>query len=70
MKDDVLNFIKTHSLIGDNIMGNLVQFVDQQVVSIGVDTIQSVGVKAGLNGITGSSDSDVTLINVYYLGTG
>jgi hypothetical protein len=70
LKDDVLNFLKTHTLIGDNIMGNLVQFVDQQVVSIGVDTIQSVGGKVGPNSITGSSDSDVTLINVYYLGTG
>lgn len=57
LKDDVLNFLKTHSLIGDQITGNLIKFVNQQVTSIAVDTVQS----------TKSSDSEE--ITVYYLGT-
>jgi len=57
LKDDVLNFLKTHSLIGDQITGNLIKFVNQQVTSIAVDTVQSAK----------SSDSEE--ITVYYLGT-
>ena len=57
LKDDILNFVKTHSLIGDQISGNLIKFVNQQVTSIAVDTIRS--------GKTSDSDE----ISVYYLGT-
>ena len=66
MKDDVLNFLKTHCLIGDNIVGNFIKFVNQNVVSIGVDTKQSTG---GKSSISGSTDSDSIEIHVYYLGT-
>lgn len=62
-----MNFLKTHCLIGDNIVGNFIKFVNKNVVSIGVDIKQSIGSKSS---ISGPSDSELIEIHVYYLGTG
>jgi hypothetical protein len=60
----VVNFAKTHCLIGDHIDGKLVHFVNAQVSAVAVDTIFSSSIKetAGVNNYAEK-------INVYYLGT-
>jgi hypothetical protein len=62
----VVNFVKTHSLIGDHVDGNLVHFVNQYASSFAVDTIRAT-VSNEYN--TDSNNVD-TRVNVYYLGTG
>lgn len=59
--------MKTHCLIGDHIAGNLIQFVNHDVVSLAFDSIKSFG---GSRSSTGNSnEADEIPINVYYLGT-
>ena len=58
LKDDVVNFLKSHCLISDYVLGNVVHFVDKYATSLAVDTVKSPNKKA-----------DSPLIHVYYLGT-
>jgi hypothetical protein len=55
LKDDVTNFIKSHSLVADSVEGNLIFYTDKQVSKITVDTIKA---------------SDSTRNNILYLATG
>lgn len=67
MKDDVANFLKTHCLIGDHIDGTLINFVNQHVTSLAVDTItttKDTRIGKDENGI-----NNLNRINVFYLGT-
>jgi hypothetical protein len=56
LKDDVVNFVKTHSLVGDHVSASLVGFVGEHATTIAVDTLP------------GSESGE--LVRVYYLGTG
>lgn len=61
LKDDISNFAKTHCLIGDHVVGKLVNFVNSPVTSFTVDTIQPPK-----EARTNERNEE---INVYYLGT-
>ncbi len=63
MKDEIVNFAKTHCLIGDHIDGKLINFINYQVTSFAVDTIFSSAIKE-----TGTNN-EAEKIYVYYLGT-
>ncbi|CAF0705367.1 unnamed protein product [Brachionus calyciflorus] len=71
LKDDVINFIKTHSLIGDHIEGNMIHFINRQVVSL---AYESVHIKQSNNpsvfqiNLENKVEGDLKL-NVFYLGT-
>lgn len=61
LKDEVVNFAKTHCLFGDYIAGKLVSFVNKEVLSLAIDTILPP---------KDSRTSDISDdIKVYYLGT-
>ncbi len=55
LKDDVVNFLKTHCLISDYVLGNVIHFVDKYSTSIAFDTIKI--------------NNKIPQVNVYYLGT-
>ena len=63
MKDEVLNFAKTHCLIGDYIDGKLIQFVSSYVTAFAVDTVFSANIKDS------NTYSEPEKISIYYLGT-
>lgn len=78
MKDEVLNFIKTHCLIGDFVEGTLAHFVARHALTVAVDVI-SANVRAdnmffsssALNSMSLTKDAnDNVEIKVFYLGTG
>jgi hypothetical protein len=76
LKDEVLNFIKSHCLIGDFVEGNFIHFVNKHVISIEVDRI-SANLRpesahlysSGLTLNTKDANDNVE-INVFYMGTG
>jgi len=63
LKDEVLNFAKTHCLIGDYIDGKLIQFVSASVTAFAVDTVFSANIKDS------NTNSEPEKISIYYLGT-
>lgn len=74
----MLNFIKTHCLIGDFVEGTLVHFISRHAITVEVDRI-SANLRAdsmffsssALNSMPLSKDAnDNVEINVFYLGTG
>jgi hypothetical protein len=78
LKDEVLNFIKSHCLIGDFVEGNMIHFVNKHVISISVDQI-SANLKAENAFYSSSIQNIISLnkdandnveINVFYMGTG
>jgi hypothetical protein len=67
----VLNFVRTHCLIGDHIDGNMIHFINQHVSSISVDTITVSNMNSGKSHpSTDANEADEVKLNVYYLGTG
>lgn len=63
LKDDISNFAKTHCLIGDHIAGKLVNFVNEAVTTVAVDSVLSSNIES-------SRHRDVSEhINIFYLGT-
>lgn len=70
LKDDTLNFLKTHCLIGDHIEGNVINFVNQPVSSIAVDIIDSISASNMAVSISNlNSKDDNFRAFIYYLGT-
>lgn len=66
LKDDAINFIKTHSLIGDHIEGNMLHFISDHVVSVAHETV--VVKQSNQFGLENKPEEDMK-INVFYLGT-
>ena len=67
LKDEVVNFVKTHCLISDYVLGNLIHFVDKYAVSIAFDILNTHQVS---NSQYRKVNTDLGAINVFYLGTG
>lgn len=75
LKDEVLNFIKSHCLIGDFVEGNFIHFVNKHVISIEVDRIsanlrpESAHLYSSGSTLNTKDANDNVEINVFYMGT-
>ena len=69
LKDDVVNFVKTHCLISDYVLGNLIHFVDKYAVSIAFDRVNAQ-LSSSNQYRKNNNNQDLLQISVYYLGTG
>ena len=71
LKDDALNFLKSHCLIGDHIEGTVINFLDQYVTSIAVDVIDSISASNMAVSMSNLNNNDGNFkAFIYYLGTG
>lgn len=72
LKDDALNFLKSHCLIGDHIEGTVINFLDQHVTSIAVDVIDSISASnmaVSMSNLKSGNDGGNFKALIYYLGT-
>lgn len=80
LKDEVLNFIKGHCLIGDFVEGSLLHFVDRHVLAVDVDHIAAnLKVDSAFYSASGAAGQSVAVgkdaakdsldINVVYMAT-
>ncbi|RNA06932.1 semaphorin-2A isoform X2 [Brachionus plicatilis] len=68
LKDDVINFVKTHSLIGDHIEGPIIHFVNKHAISVAHERLDLKLVNQAVFPLETLPGTDIT-VNVFYFGT-